>query len=226
MHFLIDLENVHNEGLKGCRFLKPYDTIEFFYSDSTRKVDSYRLEQIEQSGCDVKFYKLKSQGKNALDFYIVSRLGQLAAADKDEEIAIISQDSGFQSCIEYYDCFSDKTYPVIVAGNMKTAITRTKHPTCKERRQELAQSPDLTDLDTFKEIIYQKQTHLEKKVADMVSGTKYASRADDICGLIDSASTSKRHIYLGALRMFGREDGLGLYHMLQKESFSLTAVND
>lgn len=68
MHFLIDLENVHNDGLKGCRFLKPYDTIEFFYSDSTRKVDSYRLEQIEQSGCDVKFYKLKSQGEKCLGF--------------------------------------------------------------------------------------------------------------------------------------------------------------
>jgi len=225
MHFLIDLENVHSEGLKGCRFLKQYDTIEFFYSENVRKIDAYRLEQIEQSGCNVKFYKLKSPGKNALDFYIVSRLGQLTAENKDAEIAIISKDNGFQSCIEYYDEFSDKTYPVILASDMRTAITRTKNPVCKERRQELAQSPELEDLEMFKERISQRQNLLEKKIADMVSGTKYASRAEEIYGLIDSASTSRRHIYLGMLRLFGREDGLGLYHMLKKGSFAIPVIN-
>ncbi|WP_026767055.1 hypothetical protein [Selenomonas ruminantium] len=78
----------------------------------------------------------------------------------------------------------------------------------------------------FKERIGQRQNLLEKKIADMVSGTKYASRAEEIYGLIDSASTSRRHIYLGMLRLFGREDGLGLYHMLKKGSFAIPAINE
>ncbi len=226
MYFLIDLENVHNDGLKGCRFLKPDDSVEFFYSECAKKVDSYQLERIECSGCQMMFYKLKTPRKNALDFYIVSRLGELTSRNKDIEVALISNDTGFQSCVDYYQNYSEITYPVILAPNVRKAITMTKNPICKERRQEIVESPELEDLDEFQQRYCQKQYKLAEKVASVVSGTKYASYKDDICCLIDSASDSRKHIYLGALRMFGREDGLGVYHLLQNVTFDLLDVKN
>ena len=77
MHFLIDYENVHSAGLTGAELLTDQDTVVLFYSDSNDKVEQGAMNRIIQSGCKIELRKLKTKGKNALDFYIATYVGEL-----------------------------------------------------------------------------------------------------------------------------------------------------
>ena len=68
MQFLIDYENVHSAGLRGTEFLTDEDTVVLFYRDGNEKIEQGALKRIVQSGCKMELRKLKTKGKNALDF--------------------------------------------------------------------------------------------------------------------------------------------------------------
>lgn len=64
---------------------------------------------MKDSGCEIKICKLKQARKNALDFYITSRLGELIGSGYQGNAAIISGDHGFKSVQEYWrDCTKGK----------------------------------------------------------------------------------------------------------------------
>ncbi len=102
MYFLIDYENVNYAGLEGTEFLEKEDTVSFFYSDACDKIVAYRMKHIKESGCNLEICKLKSKGKNALDFYIASKIGEIFAADHDAKVAIISEDKDYKALIDYW----------------------------------------------------------------------------------------------------------------------------
>ena len=102
MYFLIDYENVNYAGLEGTEFLEKGDTISFFFSEKCDKIVGYRMMDIDNSGCTFEICKLKNIRKNALDFYIASKVGEIFAMDCDAKIAIISVDKDHQSVIDYW----------------------------------------------------------------------------------------------------------------------------
>ncbi len=102
MYFLIDYENVNYAGLDGTEVLEKEDTVSFFYSDACDKIVAYRMKHIKESGCNLEICKLKSKGKNALDFYIASKIGEIFAADHDAKVAIISEDKDYKALIDYW----------------------------------------------------------------------------------------------------------------------------
>ena len=77
MYFLIDLENVHNAGMYGVRYLNESDTLILFLPKRPKTLSIGHLEDIANSGCTLETYKLKSTGKNALDYYIAVRVGEI-----------------------------------------------------------------------------------------------------------------------------------------------------
>ena len=83
MLFLIDYENVGNAGMKGCGYLDARDYVIVFYSEARRHMEQRILEQVTASGCAFEICKLYKAGKNALDFYIASRLGELIGGGDD-----------------------------------------------------------------------------------------------------------------------------------------------
>lgn len=105
MYFLIDYENVNYAGLEGTEFLEKEDTVLFFYSDACDKIVAYRMKHIKESGCNFEICKLKSKGKNALDFYIASKIGEIFAKDQNAKIAIISADKDYKALL---DCWKPR----------------------------------------------------------------------------------------------------------------------
>ena len=77
MLFLIDYENVSNPGMKGSEYLDSEDYVILFYSDAKKHVERRVLDALTSSGCTYEICKLCKTGKNALDFYIASKLGEL-----------------------------------------------------------------------------------------------------------------------------------------------------
>ena len=103
MLFLIDFENVGNAGMKGCDYLDARDHVVVFYSEARKHMEQRILEEITSSGCVFDICKLCKAGKNALDFYIVSRLGELIGEGYEGAIVRVSNDGGFQAVREYWE---------------------------------------------------------------------------------------------------------------------------
>lgn len=101
MHFLVDFENVKNNGLKDIEYLLTEDSVELFFSDATPTIAKGIFEHLKKFGYEIKICKLPNPRKNALDFYITSRTGELLGGGHQEPIAIISNDKDFKSLQEY-----------------------------------------------------------------------------------------------------------------------------
>ena len=98
---LVDYENVSgSNGLKGADALCEKDTLIIFYSNCCTRIRYDHMQDIIESGCKFRVIKLKGAGKNALDFYIAAECGVMSERGEDE-IAIISNDKGFQAVIDF-----------------------------------------------------------------------------------------------------------------------------
>ena len=81
MYFLIDHENVTNNGYKGTEFLLPEDTIEIFYSNSCKNIMLGLFEDMEMAGCNIKICKLYQTRKMHWIFILQVRWENLLAMD-------------------------------------------------------------------------------------------------------------------------------------------------
>ncbi len=100
-HYLIDYENVHEEGLTGLNTIEDDAVIHIFYSDRARKLDldSFREGQILQ----IEALKVPV-GKQSLDMQLVSYMGYLMGREKGEgnKYIIISKDNGYLNSIPFW----------------------------------------------------------------------------------------------------------------------------
>lgn len=115
-HFIVDFENVKNNGLKGSDCLLISDSVELFFSDACPTIANGIFEHLKKSECEVRVCKLQILRKNALDFYITSRLGELIGSGYQEQIAIISNDKDYKSVQEYWRECSDTKRRILLSG--------------------------------------------------------------------------------------------------------------
>lgn len=68
MYFLIDFENIMNEGLKGVQYLLKEDTVIIFYNVSCEQIRQGNLYQLMESSGYLDIFKLKKPGKLEIEF--------------------------------------------------------------------------------------------------------------------------------------------------------------
>lgn len=79
------------------------------------------IQEIKESGCEFRVIKLKGTGKNALDFYIAAECGIISERGENE-IAIISNDKGFQAVIDFFGADQNANrIQIVKAGNIENA---------------------------------------------------------------------------------------------------------
>ena len=99
-YYLVDFENVHNEGLKGCSTLSKDDQIYLFYSKNANNLNMDVFK--DYSGKKPEYIPAKT-GNQALDKLLVSYLGFLLAKDgRNYQYIIISKDKGYDDVIAYW----------------------------------------------------------------------------------------------------------------------------
>lgn len=123
MYFLVDYENVNYDGLEGTVFLNREDTVIIFYSSVCDKITNSHMRNMRISGCNFDICQLQSVRKNALDFYIASKVGEIFTVEQDAKIAIISRDSGYLSVIDYWRQKLEIPNRLVQADNIREAIT-------------------------------------------------------------------------------------------------------
>lgn len=211
MYYLIDFENVAFSGFEGSQFLQKDDHVEVFYSSVCDKLPNYIMENIYLSGCTFEICRLQNVRKNALDFYIASRVGEIFALDKEANVAIISKDKDHQATLDYWRPRLKNKGQLIKAATIgKAMCSDNSNLTRKEIVLDKMQMVDL-------EIEYSKYKEREKiveTVTEVFSGTEYENMVSEISNIIIASNKPKR-MYVTSLKLFGKKDGIEVYRKIK-----------
>ena len=215
---LVDYENVYGcHGLKGADALNEKDILIIFYSNSCEKVRYDAIQEIRESGCRFRVIKLKEAGKNALDFYIAAECGRISEQG-EKEIAIISNDKGFQAVIDFFDMDQETAdIQIVKAGNIENALAAFQQPGDSNRRSMLQKRKKLLDLATECTKI-EKQNKMKRDLRTILEGTEYQEKSAEIIDFVSKCQKSgKKAVYTGSLHAFGRKQGIEIYKLIRND---------
>lgn len=212
MLFLIDYENVGNAGMKGCEYLDGQDHIIIFYSEARKSMEQGLLESIAASGCVFEVCKLCKIGKNALDFYIASRLGELVGKGYEGGIAVVSNDNGFHAIRDYWEKRAVHRRKILVSPCIEDAIVCGSEK--NERTDTLRRLKEKVSIGGYYSA-YMEKKRVRKVLDSLFAGTEYEDRIAEIQEMIEGREKNAKIIYLNSLRMFGRKSGLEIYHRIR-----------
>ena len=157
MIFIFDLENVRHMGMLGVEYLSAGDKCEIFYSNACNHIRTGDWKKIVDSGCQINTYYLQTPAKQALDFTIATRIGEIMATEKDQQVAIISNDHGYKSVVDYCKTVHDKR--IVLEGSIRQAISKSEE--CSERKTLIKQQdktvsiPDVYEKYQEEKLLYE-----------------------------------------------------------------------
>lgn len=212
MLFLIDYENVGNAGMKGCSYLNEQDHIVIFYSEAMKNMEQRFLEEITTSGCVFEVCKLCKTGKNALDFYIASKLGEMIGNGYDGIAVIVSKDSGFQAVRDYWINRALHKKRILLSSCVEDGIIKGNEN--NERTKELRRQRTSLSIGGYYSV-YMERMRVKSILQNLFYGTEYEGLTGEILNLIKDKSQAPKAIYLGSLHTFGKKDGLAIYNMIK-----------
>lgn len=97
--YLVDFENVHDEGLENITALKPTDHVYIFSTQSALKI---RMDIVFAKGIDIKGYIVPA-AKQSVDMHLVSYLGHLLGIHgKDCSYIIVSKDTDYDNIVKFW----------------------------------------------------------------------------------------------------------------------------
>ena len=213
MLFLIDYENVGNAGMKGYEHLDARDHVIIFYSDAMRNIERRVVDTISSCGCVFEVCKLCKPGKNALDFYIVSRLGELIGSGYDGIAVIISQDGGFRAVRDYWEKRSKHRRHMCLAPSIEDGIVTGDEN--NSRTRELKKNREILNIGWYYSK-YAEKIRTKSVLEKLFEGTEYQDMVEEIQNLIQERKKTAKTIYLDSLHRFGRKRGLEIYRMLKE----------
>lgn len=164
----IDYENVcMSAGLKGVKYLDADDKLIIFYSKDCEKIRKEYLDDILESKCRFEIVKLVQKGKNALDFYIATKVG-MEIQSGERFILIVSRDKGFAAVQDFITSsfLQNEFGRVAISSNIENGLLLLNDPDDKDRRYRITKKLSRCDLavefariEARKEIYEKLQTH-------------------------------------------------------------------
>lgn len=123
MHvYCIDAENTSNKWGYLLKRVVPGDRILVFFSHNCKKISLSFLDAILSTGADLELVSCRT-GANAMDFQLCTELGARIGKDPKAEYAIVSEDRGYDSVVQYW---SGKGIAISRIPILSTAPARTK----------------------------------------------------------------------------------------------------
>ena len=212
MLFLIDYENVGNAGMKGSDYLNAQDHVIVFYSEARTHMEQRALENITASGCIFEICKLCKTGKNALDFYIASRLGELVSEGYEGIAVVVSNDSGFQAVRDYWEQRAIHKRRIVLSACIEDGIASGNED--NERTVELRRLREKLAIGSYYSN-YAERMRTKAVLSKLFEGTPYENRIEEIQNMLEGKEKNSKVIYLSSLRSFGRKGGLEIYHKIK-----------
>ena len=212
MYFLIDFENTGSSGLKGVEYLTEEDRICIFFSQCCGKIEKGLLRRIMESRCEIDGVKLARNGKNALDFYIASRLGEVFGAGYEGRVAIVSKDKGFKAVQDYWKQSDRCRQNIVLSATIEQCIASANDN--NERTRKIQEDLKTVTLEQMVAEAGKRNVlcrRIQSKIADPVSEEDMAA----VMKILEMKK-SKKEQYISCLKFFGRENGRRVYHMIRE----------
>lgn len=211
MYFLVDFENVRSGGLRGVDYLDKSDYITIFFSEAAHSCEGRYLEEIEESGCHFDTYKLQNTGKNGLDFYIASRVGEFYGSGHKERVAIISKDQGYKAVRDYWDVRLPSNKKIIISPSVERSLIASNDNS--ERVKRLKGKLASVDIDVF-QAKYEERVKMQQLLQQIFHETEYENKMAEIQDMVETTKSPKI-VYLNSLHRFGRNQGLEIYRRIK-----------
>ena len=124
--FLIDLENVKNQGMIGLEALAAEDRVFIFYSENANSLSIPTIQAMNNSKATIDYVHLQRSGRNAMDFQIVALLGFLIGSERAGQFCIVSQDNGYLAPVEFFmDHAADQLdVHVLLSASIQKAVRK------------------------------------------------------------------------------------------------------
>ena len=212
MYFLIDFENVHNGGMKGAEYLLPLDHIIIFFSEAANTMELRHLEIIRRSGCTFEICKLLTSRKNALDFYIATRVGELFGTGTCKKLVLVSRDEGFKAVQEYWKACAPSPHQVFLTDSIESRMVAADEPS--ERALRIQAEKKTVKIEAFFAGC-QKDGGLKRELEVAFAGTELSARVGEMEDILKTGKAA-REVYLHTLRTFGQKNGLTVYQTLKR----------
>jgi len=169
------------------------------------------MKDIEMSGCNFEICKLQNVRKNALDFYIASKVGEIFAVDKDAKIAIISADKDYRSVLDYWKPRLSVPNQLVRCKTLAKAINFVNG----EGARKILVNERMKILDLQTEFgRYEERKRIVTGITDLFSGTDYENLIFQIVDLV-ILSNRPKVLYLNSLKFFGRKTGTEVYRKIK-----------
>lgn len=211
MYFLVDFENVRSGGLRGTDYLEDSDYLTIFFSNAAHSCENRYLEEIERSGCHFNTCKLKNIGKNGLDFYIATRVGEFYGTGHKDKVAIISKDKGYKAVRDYWDVRLPSNNKIIISPSIERSLIASNDNS--DRVKRLKNQLSGVDIEVF-QARYEERMRLKEILRQIFSETDYDSKMPEIQDMMETTKAPKT-IYLNSLHRFGKKQGLEIYRRIK-----------
>jgi len=214
IHFMVDFENVGNRGLQGAEYLSAEDSMTIFYSKTCSQVENRKLQQIISAGSVLHLCCLQNTGKNALDFYIASKIGELYGSGYEGLTAVVSKDKGYHAVRDYWEKCVRPARKIVLCPDLEQGIVAsnensTRRTVIQRNLQEVSLE---AQYEKYKEHLRIRE-ELEVYFADTMDMDQGV--LEQVVNIVE-AKKERRVLYLDTLKQFGKKKGLEIYQGLNR----------
>ena len=190
-YFLVDYENVHDNGFKGAEQLSGKECVHVF---STANAPYININALSSLKGKLDIHKVPA-GKESLDRCLVSYLGYLIHKNKNKKVIyiIISQDRGYDRVINFWK----EEKGVVISRRTSFEIKVEKKPKAEPRQKMLLNS------------------NVQKALAKAKVESYIVNGVASIVAKNFDVKKRKQVIYLAILSEYGREKGLRAYNLIK-----------
>lgn len=167
-YYLIDFENVHEDGLSGSGNLGKHDHVFLFSTKNTPKISFEKLPGFNNT--KLVFYEVPA-GKESLDRHLVSYLGYLIGKNtSDCKYIIVSKDAGYDNIISFWKRQENKSN---IIRQDKIVVPQQK----VTQKSTVATKPADTPAKKKTTIDAQKKIQLNTEIQQALSNAEYCQSA-------------------------------------------------
>ena len=157
-YYLIDYENVHNDGVKELKGISAEDFVAIFYTDHCKNITLDTIGNVLNKDAKLKMFKVLAGTKNALDFQLSCYIGYLIGSDnsKDANYYVVSDDKGYDCLCEYLkeegikiSRVSTKPSPALAPSTGTSGKTKATAPKTKASKVKASDMATLEEMENI-----------------------------------------------------------------------------
>ena len=148
--YLVDYENVHNDGVTDIQKLSASDRVVIFYGDSIKSIPFETHVEMMASKAVIEYIETHKVAKNYLDFQLATYLGFLIGKGEKGPVYIISQDTGFDSIVDFWRGRNIEAFrqPSIASPSTPKDVSLKKGTSTKKKKKKSDHVPKESKKET------------------------------------------------------------------------------